>query len=273
MACRNEWQAGMASEVPTSTAVAYDANAAGECVAAVRPYVAACGTAPTPTTDACSRVYVGTKPAGAVCESNEECVAPVDGFAYCSDGLVTSSPDGGTSAAARTCFVEPPEVHGTLGQGCGMTCTTDGSGETCSMSGSFGSADGGSPTPTAGVACFTNDGLYCSPAYTCQRIAEVGSACDGTEGCVTTAYCDTTARVCVARGQPGATCSGFTCVDTAFCGAAGVCEAKKADGQPCTVDAMYPECLGYCSASGVCTSGTGTSNFVIAEACADYDID
>ena len=89
---------------------------------------------------------------------------------------------------------------------------------------------------------------------------------------MTTAYCDTTSRVCVARGQPGAICSGWaSCVDTAFCGATGVCEAKKADGQPCSVDAMYPECLGYCSASGVCA--TDTSNFVNAEACADYDID
>jgi hypothetical protein len=269
-ACRNQWVTGMSSEAPTSTAVSYDANVAGECVASLRPYVAACGTAPTPTTDACARIYVGTKPEGAACQSDEECARPAQGFAYCNDGAITSA-DAGTSSTP-VCVVEGPEVHGTVGQGCSMTCTTDGSGESCGASGSFGSADGGSPTPTPGVACFTNDGVYCSPSYTCQRMAEVGGACD-LGGCVRGAYCDSTSRVCVALGQPGAACSGQTCVDTAFCGTAGVCEAKKANGEPCSVDTMYSECLGYCSAGGVCATDTGTGYSVNADTCSNYDVD
>ncbi len=236
--CRSAWQTAMSSEAPTSTAVVYDANAAGECLAALRQYVSACGTGTPSVTAGCDRVYVGTKPAGAACESDEECARPAQGYAYCDDTPIVGS-DGGTSASPAVCVVDPPLVHGARGQGCSMTCTTDGSGGSCSAS---VPPVEGTPTPTPNVACFTDDGLYCSSSFTCQAL-----------------------------GALGATCSGWgSCVDQAFCGAAGVCEAKKPDGQACS--GAYDECLGYCSTSGICT--TDTASFVSAEVCGStYDID
>jgi hypothetical protein len=273
-ACRSAWQTTVASNTPTSTAVAYDANAAGECLAALRSVLAACGDADTVDSDACSRMYVGSKPAGAACTESEECAAPADGYAYCSESVVAMGVDGGVSGGASSvCVVELPTVHGALGQSCSLTCASDASGESCSSSFSA-STDGGASMGAANVACYTNDGLYCSSAYTCQKLSEVGGSCDGYAGCVSTAYCDSTTNLCAVRGEPGATCSGWlSCVDTAFCGATGVCEAKKADGQPCSIS--YNECLGYCSTArdtgtGTCAAGTEGS-LVNADSCAgDY---
>jgi hypothetical protein len=57
-----------------------------------------------------------------------------------------------------------------------------------------------------------------------------------------------------------------SCVATAFCGTSGVCEPKRANGQPCSGGAYADEqCQGYCdappgdpSAMGVCRGALGT---------------
>jgi hypothetical protein len=219
-ACRSVWQVDITNFAPTSTAAKYDANAAGECVAAERSYYAGCGVAGTVNLGACSRVYIGTIAEGGACADDEECIDPAGGDGYCN-----------TAGGGGVCATKFPAAHGTLGQGCSGSCAR----ESC-----------GTVLSGPNVDCFRTDGLYCSSANTCQQLAEVGGPCEPApdDSCVSTAYCDSTTNLCVARNAVGASCPGWgTCIDTAFCGASGVCEAKKANGQPCASDV---ECWAYC---------------------------
>jgi hypothetical protein len=261
--CRSAWQAQIAASAPTSTAVVYDASAAGQCLATIRTALAQCGNFETLETEACDRMYVGTKPVGADCADSSECAEPAGGFTFCDTPM---SADAGV-ASSGVCTLYLPLAHATLGQACSTTCTTESAGESCYGSGSaLGDAGTG-----ATAACYTNDGLYCSSG-TCQSVSEVGGACEGYAGCVSTAYCDSTTNLCVVRGQIGATCSGTdSCVETAYCATtSGVCEAKQADGETCT---GYYECLGYCDIATGATSGVcaGASTLLpTAENCASY---
>jgi hypothetical protein len=233
-ACRSVWRGQLASFAPASTAVVYDANAAGECLSAMRSTLAAC-SATTVNSDACERIHVGTKPAGATCTGSEECAAPAGGSAYCDD---SPSLDGGASPSV--CVVDLPLVHGTLDQSCSSTCTVDGSSESCGGS----TSSSGVSQPATNVACYTNDGLYCSSTYTCERQSQIGSACSGW----------------------------LSCVDGAYCDAEGICEAKKADGQACGSSTAYDECIGYCTASAVCASETSSSPANADTCTVSYDL-
>jgi hypothetical protein len=153
-------------------------------------------------------------------------------------GRVTCSFDLATQTSG-ICTLYPGTPRVALGQFCGATCVTDGTDTLCMSQNSL-------PGPDAG-SCYTDDGLYCDPeTLTCAATPQVG------EECFTTVFCAAGAR----------------------CGSSAVCEALKADGQPC---AGSDECTGYClrasgSANGVCASGR--ERFVpTADQCQEYDLD
>jgi hypothetical protein len=254
--CQAAWRAQAAQNQPAPANVSYDPNAAGQCLTGIRALLSACSDIEDETTMAvCNRVFVGTLPTGAACTHSEECADPSNGNAYC---------DLSDATAEGVCAAYLPPAHGTVGQACSTTCTVEGGGESCSgTSPSISGAGGASNASPVNVGCYTNDGLYCSTGGTCQKPVQVGGACDSYGACTSTAYCDLQTRLCTAKAAVGAACSNFMgCVAEAYCRAS-VCEAKKADGQPCT---SFEECQGYCDLSedptgGLCT-GAGASGIV-----------
>jgi hypothetical protein len=185
---------GLAREM--SPNIRYDANAAGACVAAYASGVKSCKPSNSIDT-ACSRVFVGSLPAGAPCSLDDECARPTGGTAFCDGGDSTNGGPSGTCSAASA---SATSAHGKLGESCAASCP---SGDTCTVT----SAGGGTGTPSPAMSvCYSDDGLYCSVDTTCQPL--------------------------IAVGQP---CSFDGCVNGAFCGA-GVCTAGKADGAACGID-------------------------------------
>lgn len=163
--------------------VAYDAEAAGECLASVR---VACGDFVGDNSSACGRILVGSLSPGEACISSTQCRPPEQGSAYC-DGV---------------CVASGPAPHGKLGQACSFTCQGD-DGE-CSDSPSVGGA------PPL-VACYTREGFYCAFGGgaelpdNCQPLVPVGQPCSGTDLCAEDAFC-ATGGLCTLLFADGAAC-------------------------------------------------------------------
>jgi hypothetical protein len=204
--------------------VVYDAARGGSCIQAVKQAASSCGALDLDGSAACQGVYVGQLPAGAACESSMECAAPAGGDATCD----------GQGSGKGTCVVEK---RGVEGDGCYATCTEAGSAIDCGSS-------GGDPSS---ASCYTNDGLYCSSAFVCEKLAALGAAC-ASGGCVDGAYCD--AGTCKHLPEAGAPCAvGNECAEGAYCDASSTCVAAKQPGEAC-VD--FDECAeGHCY-QGVC---------------------
>ncbi len=111
-----------------------------------------------------------------------------------------------------------PVVRGRLGDTCAASCE----GSECFWHSRL--VPGGETVPGNDV-CYAEDGLYCGN-WTCEALEEVG-----------------------------ATCGVDTCVRSAYCTMAGVCEAKQPAGASCT---RPDECLGACDrATGLCVGENG----------------
>ena len=195
----------------------YDAQAAGACLQQAESYVASCGsTGPSSAPAVCTRMCVGTVPVGAACQSTEQCAQPSSGPVICDFGV----------SAPGICT---PAVHARLGESCRASCDLTGD---CSWRLAPVGVDSGVP----GNACYAEDGLYCAGNSTCQRLGELGGACEGWDTCVSGMYCSMVL----------------------------VCEAKKAAGTSC---ATPDECLGACDGTtGRCVGDNALA--VTAELCA-----
>jgi hypothetical protein len=206
----------------------YDAEAAAQCVAAVREAARSC-KAPD-AMEACARVFTGTVPAGESCASLSECARPAGGNAIC------DIPGG------NVCLVR---ARGRAGDPCAETCTeTEGGGWGC----------GGMSRPGEAMLaqCWTNDGLYCSVGR-CQPLLALGEVCDRDEGCSPNGYCEGVCKPLLSEGQA---CINFSsCEAPLYCHQqTWTCRRPKPPGAACDyVDSF--ECQpGFCH-NGVCVTG------------------
>jgi hypothetical protein len=212
--CRTLLVAELGDELPQpGSAAVYDANAGGNCIAAVTKVAQSCGG--EENLDVCEGIYKGKLAAGEPCTSSFECATPPGGQAYCD---VTSDTGGNVCVAS---------ARGKLGDTCSETCTEEGTSTSCTTS---------SEVPPNAATCYTNDGLRCGEGNTCATLIPLGGACPGYEGCVQGAFCDSTSGTCVATKSVGEACTGYSwseCAEGLHCSQSQVCEAAKPDGAAC----------------------------------------
>ena len=223
--------AGLMSQIVgqvQSGKVKYDGSAAGQCLQAAKPRVAACDL--NLEIAACDTVFTGTVPEGGSCTDSEECIAPAGAETDCDNGI---------------CVVEK---RGVAGDTCKWTCEENQTSTICSGSG----AD-------TGARCFVNDGLYCDgTTEVCTQQHALGATGCGfdDDACVAGAYCES--DTCVAQIAVGGACSGFgSCVDSAYCDN-GTCAAQKPIGSSCT---SSTECLDGGCENGACAAGFSGLSF------------
>lgn len=195
--------------------ITYDADAAGQCVAEYANVARSCGE-PQSIEATCRKVFRGTKMAGESCSSGIQCMS-----GHC-------GPDGNELKC------DPKQDLGLRrkkGESCEGTCTKyDDNVETC-----------GGPIPPGGVSppnerpgCYTNDGLFCGPDFTCQTIPALGEACTVGSPCAGDAFCQ--AGTCAPKRSTG-TCSDASdaCASSAFCDfTSRQCLPRKGAGEPCS---------------------------------------
>ncbi|MET0595817.1 MAG: hypothetical protein ABW133_24170, partial [Polyangiaceae bacterium] len=165
---------------------------------------------PSSIDEMCRKIFRGTKSAGESCTSSAQCVSGSCG----SEGKCASTDD-----------VRP---RGKQGDACAGTCTThESNGESCG-----GSAPPGGPTST--INCYTNDGLFCTPEFTCQTIPAVGQGCFVGSPCAGEAFCDN--GTCVPKRATGSCADAFdACASTASCDfTTRECVPKKGAGESCS---------------------------------------
>jgi len=210
---------GLAMPSPDLT---YHSDAAGACLQQLRSMQCEASDMPLP----CDSVYTGNKQPGEACESDAECVAAAGGDSEC-------------DLFDNVCV----EVRrGDEGDACNAACRQLGpGGYACSL---FENP----ALPNQEVRCFREDGLSCGAEQVCEALVEMGEPCVNNEDCVDGNYCPFAAmdRICTPKLAVGEACETFAgdCVDSAFCGASGMCEAKKPSGAAC-MDS--DECQGACS--------------------------
>jgi hypothetical protein len=202
--------------------VEFDETAAGACVEFARKFVTAC-TDPTLLAgdNPCDALYYGTVPAGGTCTVDTAC-APISGVAAvaCNSGVCGPSD-----------FLSDNEARGKAGDPCNSTCE-----ETLTTGSCSGAATSSTPAQSA-TACYTNDGLYCTPQYVCAPQPKLGEACDDTSDdiCAQDTYCS--GSVCVAATATGPCQSSSMCLHTSYCdNDTGQCVPLKANGKACTSD-------------------------------------
>lgn len=113
----------------------------------------------------CNHLLVGTLPVGAACTVWKECLAPIDVYGTCE-----LDPSG-----TGTCALAPSSAHGKVGDACGASCDPYGQ---CTSGGE----------PSADVACYQSDGLYCA-AGQCAPMVAVGASCWSQSGCAAGTLC------------------------------------------------------------------------------------
>jgi hypothetical protein len=197
----------------------------------------------------------GTKPPGAACNDDDECLAPAGGEARCS--YRTTFDENNQATTTQTCV---QLTKGGAGEGpCSATVGVDGS------STSYGSS---SPPLNTTVECYQAEGLFC-PQYgeQCQTYAAIGAECSGnTQQCnPLTSYCrfgsgdGGAPSSCAALLALGEACSpGDECVADAGCQNE-VCTKLKANGEACAVSS---ECASHSCVNQKCEGyGGGTLCF------------
>jgi hypothetical protein len=225
--CRNEITTEtqeMVASVQAGT-VKYDEQAAGDCVSAIEAATKACNL--ENYTDACDKVFLGTKAEGEICTDSMECAIPSGGDSACENDV---------------CVVEKP---GRKDDACQRTCEKSDSYTTC-IEGSDSEGEGTSIT-----ICYRNDGLYCDE--TCKPLISTGATGCGWNdlACPSGDYCANDA--CAHRKPTGSECSWSNeCQESLYC-AEQLCAPRKAEGEPCE---SWDECQGYCSAQNVCSDGS-----------------
>ena len=177
--------------------VVYDAQAAGDCLAAVSGKIQ-CGEVDEDDAPACERIFRGTVAAGQPCNESQECAFIGGERASC------ESPDGIAQAVctARSSGSSTPAARGKLGEACIGTCEE---GE-CDF-GVVAPAPGpGVPVPQPDpVICYRDDGLFCN-AGTCASLVNLNGPCSDYAACQGTAFCDFNVQLCLAPRPNGETC-------------------------------------------------------------------
>lgn len=208
----------------------YDAAAADKCLAEIK------GQASSPTfcddgmssskAPSCNGVFnagsTGTKKPGETCESDDDCAPSAEGQVECRS-VFTSG------ATIKKCQLQ---IVGKAGDGPCLG-TVDGNMTSYNSSGD-------TDVQPRGYLCNVASGLRCDGTTDkCTAIPKLGEACtsSGSYSCTKDAYCDSTAKQCVARKTAGATCDGFSeqCADGTYCdNATKKCTTSLAIGAPCT---------------------------------------
>lgn len=179
---------------------AYSADAAGECLAALRKGIR-CGS---PNDDAieaaCEKVFVGKIKPGQPCTESAQCEKPATGSVYCDQsGQVEANPDQGLCTVEQT----TPGVHAKLGEACLSTC--DGSDCNSIPAPAPGVGDP-APQPAPTAFCYRQDGLYCAVGGTCAQLVQLGGACQYDGDCAGTTFCGFDTHVCSAQRPNGGAC-------------------------------------------------------------------
>ncbi len=233
----------------------YDGDKAAACLDALRG--ASCDVTDADNradVPACEEIFRGTVADGGECFDDDECLSdscniPDCGMACCAgvcDPTVAIPPPAavGQSCAQVDCvdgaFCSETNICTALiavGSPCsgGGECTY---GAYCTEAGTCADAPGrGQPCPDGECSDIGDRCDTTLPAPTCVALSKRGDACpEGFEGlfaCQAPYRCDPTALTCGDPPAVGAACT-FFCAAGAFCNDADVCEATKADGQPCT---------------------------------------
>jgi len=209
-----------------TSAVKYDAQAAGDCVAELKKHVDCGSTESADDIPACGRIFVGTVAAGDPCTDSAECAS---NNAYCSTDSVTLE---------GTCVISvehSPVARGKAGDACEENC------ENADSCGGYVAPVPvtGEPVVSSGlpVACFRTDSLYCNG--TCQALRAIGETCADSSDCKDGLFCDLDSSICTAPHPDGAACnSGYECqsnhcdLDTGS-GSEGTCAGASVTAQQC----------------------------------------
>jgi hypothetical protein len=224
--------------------ILYDESATGACLDAVRASLVACTDRSVGSSSrACNGVFRGTVALGGTCSTSNECVRPDGASIYCQSGLCTAS----TSSSN--------DVHGKLGDPCAWTCQGTSSSSSCS-GGSASALDAGTRT-----SCWLSEGFYCADDGHCATAPAAGQPCGGYSlVCADNARCSSS--VCVARQATDPCTFDGDCVTTAYCdSAAKLCVPPKANGQTCGSDRQ-------CAGGDCYQSACRTWSVATAAACA-----
>lgn len=183
----------------------YDALAAEACLSSLE---AGGGGVP----EACRRVFTGTAPDGAACDSASECAS-----GWCSQGC----PRRCGPCLGAGCRRGPGEAGAACGEGCrpGLRCEAG----LCRVE-------------------LRRAGERCGPEAQCQALlrcvdgtcvagASPGAACSGSEPCRVDAVCGSEGR-CLLRPTAGEACTGSTCAAGGRC-LEGTCVVPGQFGEPC----------------------------------------
>lgn len=197
----------------------YDAQAAGDCLAALRAHVQ-CGSAEDDVIEAaCERVFRGNVKLGQPCDSSNECEQPANGHARCDQADINS--------VQGVCTLEQAGVHAKAGEGCIGSC----SGGDCDSI-ALPSPGGGDPQPAVNSFCYRAEGLYCGIDQVCIPLAQAGEPCEAYEGCADGLFCASDTSTCSARRPDGSACeSDSNCLNGDCNG--GFCQARQPDASDC----------------------------------------
>jgi hypothetical protein len=224
----------------------------GSCIAggtvSCAPASCSGGTCPTNCkvdTDCVSTAYCN----GTTCTAKQALGAPVTSPNECLSGFLA---DGVCCdvACAGTCVACTSTKKGGGADGtCGAIVAGTDPDDECPDDGAASCGRNGSCSGL-GACAFYVSGTICAPAMCQGNILIQEDLCDGTGSCVATGPLDCGLSACA-----GTVCQ-FSCVtdndcqsSTAFCGASGVCQAKKVVGQTA---GGANECLSAFVADGVC---------------------
>jgi len=226
--------------------VSYDAQAAGDCIAAYKAIAceAATGELTSKGPVACRKVFTGKAAIGSSCERDEHCASTSCDRVKASGCPGKCAELGATGASCQEsgdCEGElvcvagkcAPNVPAAVGASCdGVPCVAGaycGTGKVCAAQ-----VDAGGACASSDKAC--KDGLYCSssgPQQTCAPRLEAGTDCKAADAC-----------------EPGLVCAG------ASTGNPGICKPTAKLGGACTshveCGAVDVLCKGAEKGTGAC---------------------
>jgi hypothetical protein len=237
--CTAGWETAV-NNLLSSAGGNYNGTAGTQCVQQVQAAAnASCQPGPGTLSDAratCQQVFAGQAPPGAPCSSASQC-APQDG-SIVTCAIVPS--DGGTEAGGGqlplsaptpglvpldfhfspqdtpVCVVEP--LPGDAGGPAPCSFNVEAGVDTCA-SGTYCDPASSTclPVNAAGAPCDPGVLTSCQPGNycvsggaanaTCAAAGPAGSPCTSSVQCDATSTCDPGSHQCVARSQPGASCS------------------------------------------------------------------